>query len=34
MEQVIHLVEGEAALNGVAPLFENWDETLIWTALQ
>lgn len=34
MEQVMHLVEGEAALNGVAPLFENWDETLIWTALQ
>lgn len=34
MEQVMHLLEGEAALNGVAPLFENWDETLIWTALQ
>lgn len=34
MEQVMHLIEGEAALNGVAPLFDNWDETLIWTALQ
>ena len=34
MEQVMRLVKGEAALNGVAPLFANWDETLIWTALQ
>ena len=34
MEQVMHLLEGKAALNGVASLFANWDETLIWTALQ
>lgn len=34
MEQVMRLVKEEAALNGVAPLFVNWDETLIWTALQ
>lgn len=34
MEQLMRLIEGEAALNRVAPLFANWEETLIWTALQ
>ncbi|MBE5802706.1 MAG: GNAT family N-acetyltransferase [Clostridiales bacterium] len=33
MEQIKILTE-EAALSAVAPLFECWEETLIWTALQ
>ena len=34
MEQMMDMIVGEAALNRVAPLFANWEETLIWTALQ
>lgn len=34
MEQEMIVLTEEAARNGVAPLFANWEETLIWTALE
>ena len=34
MEQRLIKVTGDAALKGVAPLFAQWQETLIWSALE
>ncbi len=34
MERKIKVLEGEAALACAAPLFDNWEETLIWAVLE
>ncbi|MEG1892232.1 MAG: GNAT family N-acetyltransferase [Clostridia bacterium] len=33
-ERLMHQITGKDALARVAPLFQNWEETLIWTALE